>query len=34
MTRRNKVELFEMTASGLKRIDYPVTNMILLAEKR
>jgi hypothetical protein len=31
---KNKVELFEMTPSGLKRIDYPVTNMILLAEKR
>ena len=31
---KDKVELFEITPSGLKGIDYPVTNMILLAEKR
>lgn len=30
---KGKVELFVMTSSGLVAIDYPVTNMILLAEK-
>lgn len=30
---KEKVELFEMTQSGLRVLDYPVTNMILLAEK-
>jgi hypothetical protein len=31
---KGKVELFEKTDSGLSQINYPVTNMILLAEKR
>jgi hypothetical protein len=31
---KGKVELFTQTDSGLQNLDYPVTNMILLAEKR
>jgi len=31
---RGKLELYEQTENGLWRIEYPVTNMILLGEKR
>ncbi|AYB30924.1 transferase [Chryseolinea soli] len=31
---RGKLELFEQTENGLWQIEYPVTNMILLGEKR
>jgi hypothetical protein len=31
---KGKAELFERTQHGLRAMDYPVTNMILLAEKK
>jgi hypothetical protein len=31
---KGKVELFELIEGGIHKIDYPVTNMILLGEKR
>jgi hypothetical protein len=30
---KGKVELFELTSAGVRQIDYPVTNMILLGQK-
>ena len=30
---KGKVELFEMTSAGVRQIDYPVTNIILLGQK-